>query len=79
LMKGLVMRGRGKTNGGKRRGDEELDFRRFDNDLVLRVNVSSFADRLALAELAEVQSPVAMFSVAAMVLCGLLTPRVFRA
>ena len=81
MMKGLVMRGRGKTNGRKPAGDEELNFRRFDDDLVLRVNVSSFADRLAIAELAEVQSPVAMFYVRYndFVCAADPSPRIFRA
>ena len=59
------MRGRGKKSGKNGGADEELNLARFDNDLVLRVNVSSFADRLAIAELAEVQSPIATLSVPA--------------
>ena len=34
--------------------EEERNVRRFENDIVLRVNISSLADRIAINELAEV-------------------------
>jgi hypothetical protein len=37
--------------------DDERNVVRFDNDIVLRLNVSSLSDRIAITELAEVQPP----------------------
>lgn len=42
-----------KPEGGKRVEDDR-NVGRFDNDIVLRVNVTSLDDRMAIAELAEV-------------------------
>jgi hypothetical protein len=53
LVRGVLRSGRGRVVVE----EEGLNFGRFDNDIVLRINVSSYADRLAIAELAEVQSP----------------------
>src|SRR5579862_3130225 len=36
--------------------DEERKMNRFENDIVLRVNVTSLADRIAITEIAEVLS-----------------------
>jgi hypothetical protein len=50
LIRGALRSGRGRVVVE----EEGLNFGRFDNDIVLRVNVSSYADRVAIAELAEV-------------------------
>jgi hypothetical protein len=43
-----------KPEGGNRRGEDDRKVGRFDNDIVLRVNVTSLEDRMAITELAEV-------------------------
>jgi hypothetical protein len=43
--------------GGSGYDEDERNVVRFDNDIVLRLNVSSLSDRIAITELAEVQSP----------------------
>jgi hypothetical protein len=44
-----------KPEGG-RRVEDDRNVGRFDNDIVLRVNVTSLEDRMAITELAEVYS-----------------------
>lgn len=52
-------RGGGHRNGKADYGDnKERNVGRFDNDVVLRVNVSSLSDRIAITQLAEVRDPV---------------------
>jgi hypothetical protein len=57
-MKGLFGLGGGSRRKKGTKGfvgdEEERNVMRFDNDIVLRVNVTSIDDRIAITELAEV-------------------------